>query len=66
MRITVVPKQLHSMPDYSSTLVALKSEGGVSYVQRLMAQRGPADLIGEGEPWSPESLLPGTDIYVSF
>ena len=62
MRITVVPRQLHSMPDYSSILVALESEGGVSYAQRLMAQRGPADLIGEREAWSPESLLPGTSI----
>lgn len=45
--------------------IAIDSEGGISYVQRLMAQVGSGGP-GEGESQLSVSLLTSTDIHISF
>ena len=46
-------------------IIADDDEGGLSYVQRLMASGGPAG-VGKGEPESYASLFPGINIYLFF
>ena len=45
--------------------IAIDGEGGIPFVQRVVAQGGPT-RPGEGESQSSVSLLPSTDIHISF
>jgi hypothetical protein len=47
-------------------IIAFDGEGGIPYVERLMAQGGPTRPPGEGESQSSVSLPPSTDIHISF
>ena len=56
------PVASHSV---GSTTIAIKGEGGVAYMERVMAQGGPA-RNGEGEPQAFVTLLPSAYIYMYY
>ncbi len=57
-----VPGRAHNIAPMT---IAIDNEGGISYVQRLMAQGG-SGRPREGESQSSVSLLTSTDIHISF